>query len=78
MSCHFLLQGDLPDPGIEPTSPRDVQKFKSATSPPLLRPKSLNKINTQCRVWLIDSFTPRVTKAAQFKIVLESFVLIFG
>ena len=21
VSCHFLLQGDLPDPGVEPTSP---------------------------------------------------------
>ena len=77
MSCHFLLQVGLPNPGIEPVTPRDVQKFKSAASPPL-HPKSLNKINTPCHVWLIESFTPRVTKAAQFKIVLESFVLIFG
>ena len=32
MGCHFLLQGDLPDPGIEPTSALTGRFF--TTEPP--------------------------------------------
>ena len=35
--CHFLLQGDLPDPGIKPTSPALAGRF--ITTEPFGKPK---------------------------------------
>ena len=32
MGCHFLLQGDLPDPGIEPASPAPALADESSTA----------------------------------------------
>ena len=37
VGCHFLLQGDLPDPGIKPASPAQVRGFGF-----LPRPQSLS------------------------------------
>ena len=31
--CHFLLHGDLPDPGIEPTSPALAGEFYTSEPP---------------------------------------------
>ena len=33
VGCHFLLQGDLPDPGIEPRSPALQAEFLLAEPP---------------------------------------------
>ena len=33
MGCHFLLQGDLPGPGIEPVSPVLAGSFVTAEPP---------------------------------------------
>ena len=33
VGCHFLLQGDLPDPGIEPAFPALADRFLT-TKPP--------------------------------------------
>ena len=41
MSCHFLLQGNLPDPGIEPPSPalqEDSLPLSHQASPTYVRP----------------------------------------
>ena len=32
VGCHFLLQGDLPDPGVKPTSPRLAGRFFTTES----------------------------------------------
>ena len=51
MGCHFLLWGNLPDPGIEPTSPVVASGFFTTEPPgkPQLRtytdPYHSNKMN---------------------------------
>jgi len=39
VGCHFLLQGDLPDPGIEPRSP--ILQADALTSEPPRKPKGV-------------------------------------
>ena len=43
VGCHFLLQGDLPNPGIEPTSPALAGRF--FTAEPARKPSSDIKIH---------------------------------
>ena len=43
VGCHFLLQGDLPDPGIEPRSP--TLRADALTSEPPGKQSGLNFIN---------------------------------
>ena len=44
VGCHFLLQGDLPDPGIEPGSPA-LQADALSSEPPVIRYSNNNSSN---------------------------------
>ena len=54
MACHFLLQGNLPNPGIEPASPASLADFFPAE--PAGKPVFLlnGDKNDMCFTWSLS------------------------
>ena len=76
MDCHFLLQGDHPDPGIEPGSSA-LQADALPSEPPLLITKFHHKgeIRWEMCVGHLTHSKNRVQAASTAQLVSKIFVI---